>query len=158
MLSLFFKRTGLLFALGLQTTSVILESYYLSEQKQNRKFFCNYRQVNTPTRTCSNKELLELWILLLINNSYLPHDIWFLQILIRVSIFMGPHTWIWILLAKNLYSDCAYALEVSVPFPETEREEHNCLSLVRKADYGIHMEITSQKNRKKKEREIPYCT
>lgn len=39
MKNVFFKRTGLLFALGLQTSSVILESYYLSEQKQNRKFF-----------------------------------------------------------------------------------------------------------------------
>lgn len=68
----------------------------------------------------------------------------------------------WVLMHLNLDSfgqGCVFRLPLcpwchSVPFPETEREEYNCLSVVTKADYGIHLEITSQIKRIKK---ILYC-
>lgn len=57
-----------------------------------------------------------------------------------------------VLMHLNLNSfgqECVFRLPLCpwchfVPFPDTEREEHNCLSVVRKADCGIHKEITLQ--------------
>lgn len=127
------QESGLLFALdGTATPSVLSDLYCLSKQKRNRKFV-NYRKrrVNSLSKIGSNKELLlEPPILLLINNSYLPHDIWFFETHISYSLNIhgSSRTWIWILLAKSVYSDCPYALGVTVSPFQRQKEKNITVS------------------------------
>lgn len=64
---------------------------------------------------------------------------------VTVSIFKGPHAPEFEFFWPRVCIQTALMPLMSVcPFPDTEREEHNCLSVVRKADYGTHKEITLQ--------------
>lgn len=105
--------------------------YGISKQKWNRKFV-NYRKirVNTHSNINSNKELLlESWILLT-KNSHLPHIIRFFKTFISYSLNIqgSSCTWIWILLAKSVYSDCPYALDVTVSPFQIQKEKNITVS------------------------------
>lgn len=95
--------------------------------------FVHYRKigVNTSLKLGNIKELLlEPLILLLINDSCLPRDIQFFEICIiySLNIHGSSCTWIWILLAKSVYSDCPYALGVTVSPFHRQKEKNITVS------------------------------
>lgn len=105
--------------------------YCISKQKLNRKFV-SYRKItlNTHSKIGSNKELLLEPRILLIKNSHLPHDIRFFKTLISYSLNSqgSSCTWIWILLAKSVYSDCSYALDVTLSPFQIQKEKNITVS------------------------------